>query len=47
MKTPSFIEKDKKGKRKYSNSLKRYRCYIYLNTDLGKKSRRNRKLTER
>lgn len=37
MNTKSFIDKDKKGKRMYSNSLKRYRCYVYHNTDLGKK----------
>lgn len=53
MKTPSFIEKDKKGKRMYSNSLKRYRCYVYHNTDLGKKEveeienlQKDKKLTE-
>lgn len=37
MNTKSFINKDKKGKRMYSNSLKKYRCYVYHNTDLGKK----------
>ena len=53
MKTPSFIEKDKKGKGMYSNSLKRYRCYVYHNTDLGKKEveeiedlQKDKKLTE-
>ena len=37
MSTKSFIAKDVKGKRMYSNSLKRYRYYLYHNTDLGKK----------
>ncbi len=34
-KTPSFIEKDTIGKKMYSNALKRYRCYVYLNSDIG------------
>lgn len=53
MKTPSFIKKDTKGNKMYSNSLKRYRCYIYYNTDLGKKEieeienlQKDKKLTE-
>lgn len=53
MKIPSFIDKDNKGKRMYSNSLKRYRCYVYHNTDLGKKEieeieilKKDKKLTE-
>ena len=33
----SFIDKDVKGDRMYSNALRRYRCYVYHNTDLGKK----------
>lgn len=33
--TPSFITKDSIGKKMYSNALKRYRCYVYLNSDLG------------
>ena len=33
--TPSFIAKDSIGKKMYSNALKRYRCYVYLNTDIG------------
>lgn len=32
---PSFVAKDKKGNHMYSNSLKRFRCYRYLNTDIG------------
>ena len=35
LKNEMFITKDKKGKRMYSNSLKRYRCYKYLNSDRG------------
>ena len=37
MNTKSFIKKDAKGNKMYSNSLKRYRCYVYHNTDFGKK----------
>ena len=37
MNTKSFIDKDIKGDRMYSNSLKRYRCYVYHNADFGKK----------
>lgn len=37
MNTKSFIDKDIKGKRMYSNFLKRFRCYVYHNSDLGKK----------
>lgn len=33
--TPSFKTKDSVGKHMYSNALKRYRCYLYLNSDLG------------
>ena len=33
--TQSFITKDSIGKRMYSNALKRYRCYVYLNSDIG------------
>lgn len=32
--TKSFINKDNVGKKIYSNDLKRYRCYIYLNFDI-------------
>lgn len=32
-----FIEKDTRGDRMYSTALKRYRCYVYHNTNLGKK----------
>ena len=39
MKTPSFIKKDDKGNKMYRNSIKRYRCYIYHNIDLGKKEK--------
>lgn len=53
MNTKSFIKKDSTGKRMYSNSLKRYRCYVYHNTDLGKKEleeiknlQNDKKLTE-
>lgn len=35
MKCEAFIIKDSKGDKMYSNALKRYRCYKYLNTDLG------------
>ena len=34
-KNPQFLAKDKKGNKMYSNSLKRYRCYKFLNTELG------------
>lgn len=37
MNTKSFIKKDTKGNKMYSNSLKRYRCYVFHNTDLGQK----------
>ncbi len=30
----AFKEKDCAGKRMYSNALKRFRCYLYFNTDL-------------
>lgn len=33
--TPSFKNKDSIGKKMYSNALKRYRCFIYLNSDVG------------
>ena len=53
IKTPSFIKKDAKGNKMYSNSIKRYRCYIYHYTDLGKKEveeienlQKDKKLTE-
>jgi len=31
----SFIEKNQIGHNMYSNGLKRYRCFVFLNTDLG------------
>lgn len=34
-KDPSFLSKDERGNKMYSNAIKRYRCYKYLNTDLG------------
>lgn len=53
MDTPSFIEKDEKGNRMYSSALKKYRYYVYHNTDLGKKEseeieklQKDKKLTE-
>lgn len=53
MKTPLFIKKDAKGNKMYSNSIKRYRCYIFHYTDLGKKEveeienlQKDKKLTE-
>ena len=35
MKNKTFIDKDEVGNKMYSNALKRYRCFKYLNTDLG------------
>ena len=35
MKNKSFIDKDEIGNKMYSNALKRYRCFKYLNTDIG------------
>ena len=35
LKNNNFTIKDEKGKRMYSNSLKRFRCYKYLNSDKG------------
>ena len=53
MDTPSFIDKDEKGNRMYSSALKKYRYYVYHNTDLGKKENeeiekleKDKKLTE-
>lgn len=53
MNTKSFIDKDEKGNKIYSNALKKYRCYVYHNTDLGKKEieeietlQKDKKLTE-
>ena len=37
MNDSNFISKDEIGHKMYSNALKRYRCYLYENTDLGKK----------
>ncbi len=37
MTTKSFIDKDQKGDKMYSNSLKLYRCFLFHNTDLGKR----------
>ena len=36
VKEQTFLIKDETGNKMYSNSLKRYRCFKYLNTDLGK-----------
>lgn len=35
MKNQLFIDKDEIGNKMYSNALKRYRCFKYLNTDIG------------
>ncbi len=35
LKNNDFIKKNDIGKKMYSNALKRYRCYKYLETDLG------------
>lgn len=34
-KNSQFLLKDDTGNRMYSNALKRYRCYKYLNSDIG------------
>ena len=35
MKNKLFLDKDETGNKMYSNALKRFRCFKYLNTDLG------------
>ena len=42
-----FQEKDNQGNRMYSNSLKRFRCYKFFNTDLIQKGEKEENIISR